>query len=473
MDRYDELRQRRTFADVLREANAKPDRSPGGQTGGVGTAEDYMREAMQGIDMSPVTAPLPSAPRQVYPDLSMFGVPGDLMRPRATTDGEMASTLAGIDAGSLNAPLPTAPKQVYPEIGMPTQVPPELASPMIPPIGGHTSPGVGINRSADVMPPPIGGHTSTGVNLPPQQGVEQPQIVGDTILPPQPEAAPEKPKVNADDMYRLNPTVSPPGQPRLQYANGADRPEPKPEIGLPYSTPSERPLPAMAPDQGSGLAQPSAATRQTGSSGKPDASVAVDSANKMNVVQRLAADWFGVDTPEERARAKTYLANWAATMATSTAGIGSFAEANLAGIEGVNAEEERQLELDLKRENAQMRREQVAYERTRDARDDARQDRRDARDANMDQYRIAEYDRARIEYEEKRAREEELRNDPLQQLADIDDPNIYMAAAIRYASTLTDDPAQAEALAQAMFDRWMATKTKADPLASLMSGLPQ
>lgn len=215
-----------------------------------------------------------------------------------------------------------------------------------------------------------------------------------------------------DDLWREDRGTAPAGQPTRDQVQ-RNRPA-APEAPLPYSTPDQRPQ--QGPVSGAPLTMPTPATRITGTSGKPNVEATVDRANELNWVQRQAANLFGIDTPEERARAKTYLAHWAVGMAHSDAGLGSFADANLAGIEGVNEEELRQLGIDMKTEEAAMRREEVAYRRTRDAisdRRDAAQDARmaanDARDAQMDQYRIAEYQRAA---EEERRQRELAMQDP-------------------------------------------------------------
>lgn len=270
-------------------------------------------------------------------------------------------------------------------------------------------------------------------------------------MPAGPGALPAPEDFDGDELFRLDPSHSPTGQPRRaeiernpdRYSMGTTRAGG--EAPLPYSTPEERPA-AGAPAAGAGLAMPTPATRQTGSSGRPSAATTVAAANEMNTVQKLAADWFGVDTPEERANAKTYLANWAAKMATSTAGWGSLAEANLAGIDGVKAEEMRQLGIDLKAEEAQMRREEVAYERTRDAIQDRRQAANDARDARNDDFEFAELQRQAQEAREARAREA---TDPFANTPLAGGPAEYEVELRRFISANPDmSPEQKEAWVQ-------------------------
>lgn len=208
-----------------------------------------------------------------------------------------------------------------------------------------------------------------------------------------------------DDLWREDRGVAPSGQPTRDQVQ-RNKPA-APEAPLPYSTPDVRPQ--AGPVAGAALSMPTPATRVTGTSGKPNVEATVDRANELNWVQRQAANLFGIDTPEERARAKTYLANWAVGMAHSDAGLGAFADANLAGIEGVNEEELRQLGIDMKTEDAAMRREETAYRRTRDAIGDQRDASRDSREARMDGYRIAEYQRAA---EEERRKSQIEQQDP-------------------------------------------------------------
>lgn len=219
-----------------------------------------------------------------------------------------------------------------------------------------------------------------------------------------------------DELWERDTTKAPTGQPRreqvqVQDAPGMEGQDPLADAlrgagatGLPYSTPDQRAQPGP-PAEGMALATPNTATRTTGSTGNPapQAEASAQNANQMNWVQRKAAEWFGIDTPEERQDAKTYLAHWAAGMANSTNGLGSFADANLAGLTAVQEQDKIEAGLELKREEFNARREEEAYRRTRDAAQDERQ-------ARMDEYRIDEY---QAKAEERRRAREAARNNPL------------------------------------------------------------
>lgn len=275
-----------------------------------------------------------------------------------------------------------------------------------------------------------------------------------------------------DEMWERDRTRSPAGQPkRVEIERRQADSKPKTDAlgealtkatGLPYSMPEDRPQ-AGPPAQGAALpVLPTPATRMTGSSGRPSATASVEAGNRLNIVQQKAADWFGIDTPEERARAKTYLAHWAAGMANSTNGIGAFADANLAGLKGVQEEEVRQAGLDLKREEMDMRREQTAYERTRD-------ERNDARDAKLDGLRMTKggLEIASLqEAAEARRREQEIaRNDPFSVLNGADDPATYSARLFQIYLASGMDPAAAKQQADEMTR--IKFKVKDDPLAGL------
>jgi hypothetical protein len=215
------------------------------------------------------------------------------------------------------------------------------------------------------------------------------------------------------------------------------------------------------------LAMPSAATRTTGSSGLTDTAAVVNADKELNWVQEKAAEWFGVDTDEERASAKTYLANWAVAMANSEAGLGAFAEANLAGMNAVKDETERQAGLDMKRDEFNMRREQAAYDRTRDAKRDARDVANDARAAQLDEFRLGEM-------QEKAAARRAAAANPYSKLSDIKDPTEYKAAIWPIAlQNAGGDPELAAQLAEAMYQEWRAVNTKSTGLDLASLGLPQ
>lgn len=121
---------------------------------------------------------------------------------------------------------------------------------------------------------------------------------------------------------------------------------------------------------GETLAIPGQATRTTGKSGKPKglAEDAEDAEKELNFMQRFMRDKLGMDTPEERQRAATALAQFGATLASTPGNfLEGFSAATNAGMTTFNEEEQRALDNDQKRELMDLKREEAAAARANDA----------------------------------------------------------------------------------------------------------